>query len=103
MIKKKTIRAIKWGDHDELINAFIYLLDTYNEDKFDNGYKSCLEDMSIYAKRLTEAIAKEAERRGVKPKKKSYFLEQYEIEQIINDFFTDIINDYGKKTDNISD
>jgi len=97
MINKKIIKAIRKGDYGALIDSIEYLIETYDEDKFDDGYKSCISDLSVHAHRLAEVMYKEAERRGVKADKKGhYILEQDEVEQIINDFFTDIINDYGK-------
>ena len=97
MINKKTIKAIRKGDYGALIDSIEYLIETYDEDKFDDGYKSCISDLSVHAHRLAKVITEEAERRGVKSDKKGYYLlESDDVEQIINDFFTDITNDYGK-------
>jgi len=55
-ITKKTIKRIKAGHHDDLMNAIEFLMDSYDENKFDAGYKSCLDDMSVRAYRLVEYI-----------------------------------------------
>ena len=55
-ISKKTIRRIKAGFHDDLMDAIEFLIDTYEEDKFDAGYRSCMEDMSVMAYRLAEYL-----------------------------------------------
>lgn len=65
-ITKKTLKRIKAGYHDDLMEAIEFLLDSYNEDKFDQGYKSCLADMSVRAQRLSEYINEMAEKYGEK-------------------------------------
>ena len=55
-ITKKTIKRIKDGYHDDLMESIEFLIDTYNEDKFDAGYKSCMEDLSVRSYRLAEHI-----------------------------------------------
>ncbi len=57
-ITKKTIKRIKAGHHDDLMEAVEFLLDTYKEDKFDLGYRSCLDDLSVRSQRLAEYIQK---------------------------------------------
>jgi len=57
-ITKKTIKRIKEGFHDDLMDAIEFLIDSYDEDKFDNGYRSCLEDLSVRSYRLAEHIVK---------------------------------------------
>jgi hypothetical protein len=57
-ITKSDIRAIKWGDHDKLMESIEFLLDSYNEDSFDNGYKSCLSDLSVRSYNLAVTINK---------------------------------------------
>lgn len=55
-ITKKTIKRISKGFHDDLIEAIEFLIDTYNEDKFDAGYRSCMEDLSVRSYNLAESI-----------------------------------------------
>lgn len=56
LITKKKLKRISKGFHDDLMEGIEFLIDTYDEDKFDAGYKSCLEDMSVRAYRLAEHI-----------------------------------------------
>lgn len=55
-ITKKQLKKIKAGDSGELMRCIEFLIDSYEEDKFDNGYKSCIADMSVRSYRLAEAI-----------------------------------------------
>ncbi len=55
-ITKKAIKGIKKGHFDDLMDAIEYLLDSYDENKFNLGYKSCLSDMSVRAQRLARHI-----------------------------------------------
>jgi hypothetical protein len=57
-ITKETLKRIKEGDYSALIGAIEFLIDTYNEDKFDAGYTSALQDLSVRSYRLAEHIAK---------------------------------------------
>lgn len=55
-ITKKTIKRIKKGFHDDLMDSIEFLIDSFDEDKFDMGYKSCLSDLEIRSYRLAEYI-----------------------------------------------
>lgn len=66
MIDKKTLKGIKKGDYSALIGAIEFLLDSYNEDKFDQGYRSCLSDLSVRSQRLAEEILKTYKKEGIK-------------------------------------
>ena len=57
-ITKKDIKQIREGNHATLMDCLDFLLDSYNEDKWDLGYKACLSDMSVRAQRLSEYILK---------------------------------------------
>ena len=57
-ITKKDIDRIKEGYHDTLMEAIEFLIDTYDEDKFNDGYKSCLEDLAVRSYRLADYIVK---------------------------------------------
>jgi hypothetical protein len=57
-ITKKTLKRIKRGYHDDLMEAIEFLLDTYNEDKFEEGYKSRIQDEAVVSCQLAEHIAK---------------------------------------------
>jgi len=87
-ITKSDIKQIKEGNHDVLMDCLEFLLDTYEEDKFDLGYQSCLDDMRIHAARLAERISIEAKKRNVKSDKKGYYLlDDNEVTEIIDKFF----------------
>jgi len=86
-ITKADIRAIKWGDHDRLIDSIEFLLDCYEEDKFDNGYRSCLEDLSVRSYKLAEYIDSRAE----SP------LKVDELAKVIEDYFTKALEEDGEK------
>jgi hypothetical protein len=55
-ITKKTLKRIKEGYHGDLMEAIEFLLDTYNEDKWNGGYQSCFQDMAVRSQRLAEHI-----------------------------------------------
>jgi len=65
-ISKKTIKRIKAGYHDDLMEAIEFLIDSYDEDKFEDGYRSCLADMSVRSYRLAEHIVKKTTYGGIK-------------------------------------
>jgi hypothetical protein len=94
-ITKKQIRRIQEGNYSTLIECIEFLLDTYEEDKFDNGYKSCLSDMAVRSQRLAEYIAKMATEGGVIAKrgKEEYFtLDVDELAKVIEDYFESALN-----------
>ena len=92
-ITKKQLSKIRWGDHDELMKAIGDLLDYYHEDKFDNGYQSCLADLSVRSQLLAECITEEAKKKGCLAKKKYYLLEEDELALIIETYFRKAIVD----------
>jgi len=55
-INKKTLKKIKQGDMNALLGAIEDLHWLYNEQSFDDGYKSCLQDMAVRSYRLAERI-----------------------------------------------
>ena len=64
-ITKKTIKRIKAGYHDDLMEAIEFLIDSYDEDKADAGYRMALEDMAVRSYRLAEHILKQLTNHGV--------------------------------------
>lgn len=96
MITKKTIKKIRKGDYDSLINAIEFLLDTYDEDKWDLGYGAALADMNVRAYRLAEHIADEASKKGklgkdCKGESLYYFKDTDELAKVIEDYFTNAL------------
>ena len=81
-ITKKTINRISQGDQCEFMNAIEFLIDTYDEDKFDAGYKSCLGDMSVRSYRLAEHIIKDTSDRKSNIETLSAIIEAYFNEAI---------------------
>lgn len=57
-ITKKQVEAIRKGNHAVLMDCLDFLLDTYQEDKWDLGYQACLADMGVRSYRLAEYILK---------------------------------------------
>lgn len=95
MITKKNIKQIKEGNHAVLMDCLNYLLDTYEEDKFDLGYKSCLADMSVRSQRLAEYIGKKAKKQGKTGKDfdEVYFLDQDDLAKVIETYFNKALNE----------
>jgi len=92
-ITKKTIKRIKTGFHDDLIDAIEFLIDSYKEDRFDTGYRSCLDDLSVHSYRLAEHIHKVAEKKGaaatiVGDKDFIHVLDVDETAKVIEDYYT---------------
>lgn len=76
-ITKETIRRIKWGYHDDLMEAIEFLIDSYNEDKFDSGYKSCLEDLSVRSYKLAEYLHEKFDGRVIDTDETAKAIEEY--------------------------
>lgn len=83
-ITQKQINQIKKGNHAVLMDCLDFLLDSYNEDKYDLGYGACLSDLSVRSQRLAEYIAK----RINKP---------YKPDDVKTDELTRVIEDYYTK------
>lgn len=82
-ITKETIKRIKAGYYDDLIEAISFLIDTFNEDKYEAGYKSCLDDLSVRSYRLAEHIAKRIDK-PYKPKD----VKVDELAKVIENYYT---------------
>ena len=86
-ITKKDIKQIKEGNHAVLMECLDFLLDSYDEDKWDEGYQACLSDMGVRAQRLAEHIHTKAETNGHKDADGIPWLEQHELAKVIEDYF----------------
>ena len=91
-------RMVKWGDHDALMEAIELLLDTYQSRPFDNGYQSCLSDMSVRSQRLAEYVVKQAEKTGKLGKDSNnepmaYFNDADDLAKVIEDYFNKHLKD----------
>ena len=80
-ITKKQIKLIKEGYHDVLMDCLDFLLDSYDENKFDSGYRSCMEDMSVRSERLAEYIMEHPKQTFSKG----------ELAKIIEEYFTEAL------------
>jgi hypothetical protein len=87
-ITKSDIKNIKAGSHDTLIDAIEFLIDSYDEDKFEAGYKCRIEDEAVVAYKLAEEIMKFSS--GRTPKK-PFSLDN--LTKVIDDYFTNALKD----------
>jgi len=97
-ITNKEIKEIEKGNHAILMDCLDFLLDSYEENKFDLGYKSCLSDMGVYANRLAEELHKKAQNYGKRAfnNGEEYFtLEEEEITEFIEQYFNNLIKTYN--------
>lgn len=81
-ITAKRLKKIKKGNMTELLKCIEDLHWLFNEKSFDDGYKSCLMDMSVRSQRLAEQIMAECflKRRPEKPfnlENLAKFIEEY--------------------------
>jgi hypothetical protein len=94
-ITNKTIKRIKRGFYDELIQAIEFLIDSFDEDKFDAGYKSCMEDLSVRSYHLAEVISstKEGVSKGKDNKGRAlyYFETTDDLAKVIEEYFTNAL------------
>lgn len=91
-ISKKTLKRIKKGFYDDLMEAIGFLIDTYNEDKFEAGYESCMQDMAVRSYQLSEHINKMAEKYGDKGSDGIPTLTIDETAKAIEDYFNEALN-----------
>jgi hypothetical protein len=85
-ITKKQIKQIQHGNHAVLMECLEFLLDSYEEDKYELGYGSCVADLSVHAKKLIDAIWKlSSERSPDKP------FNRPNLAKVIEDYFNTII------------
>lgn len=88
-ISKKTIKRISEGYHDDLMESIEFLIDTYNEDKFNAGYASCMEDMSVRSYRLAEYI----QDKYTSYQDKMYEMDTDECAKLIEEYFTNALKE----------
>ena len=55
-IKKKTAQRIKEGYWDDLMMTIEEGFDLYNLDEFNRGYNACVDDLDVFARRLSSKI-----------------------------------------------
>lgn len=86
---KKALRKIVDGDHDALMEAIEFLIDSKGDNNYDEGYHSCIEDLEVYSFRLAEKIIKKAGDIGDRDEKGYYLMDDDELKKIIKEFFND--------------
>ena len=95
-ITKKTIKRIKAGYHDDLMEAIEFLIDSYDEDKYEAGYKCRIDDEAVVAYRLAEHILnclKEKTLTVVVDKKGNgnIVLESDDLAKVIEEYYTEAL------------
>ena len=97
-ITKKDIKAIRGGNHAKLMECLDFLLDFYEEDKYDLGYGACLSDMSVRSQRLAEYILDKVIELGKLEKISKdgstiyVFNDKEMLSAIIEDYFNEALN-----------
>ncbi len=91
-ITKKDIKAIRGGNHAKLMECLDFLLDSYEEDKYDLGYGACLADMSVRAQRLAEYIVDMATKYGNRGNDEINYLTVEQTAKAIEDYFNEALN-----------
>lgn len=99
-ITKKQIKEIREGYHDTLMECLEFLLDTYQEDKWELGYNACIADIGVHSSELAHYIVTKVVEIGetVKQLNKGsrdtiYVLDdEKQLKQIINEYFNKLIN-----------
>lgn len=92
-ITKKDIKAIRGGNHAKLMECLDFLLDSYEEDKYDLGYGACLADMSVRAHNLAGYIIKNTTIGGkpVVPEDHEQFAQE-QLSRLIDIYFNEALN-----------
>jgi hypothetical protein len=88
----KLFKETEKGRHDSMMEGIELLIDTKAETAFDEGYKSCLSDMSVRAERLAEYLENEAVKRGTMEKGIHFSVPQAGIAHMIEEYFNDALN-----------
>ncbi len=92
-ITKKTIKRIKAGHHDDLMEAIELLIDSYRENKVDLGYRMALDDMSVRSYRLAEHILDSTTLGGLKALNDAFEPDALDkLAKVIDDYFYNALN-----------
>jgi hydrogenase maturation factor HypF (carbamoyltransferase family) len=98
-ITKSDIKKIKAGSHDTLIDAIEFLIDSYDEDKFEAGYKCRIEDEAIVAHKLADTIGAYYQKNGLtvtldkKSTKGNIVLDTDDLAKVIEKYYTNALKD----------
>lgn len=91
-ITKKHLKQIREGNHATLMDCLDFLLDSYEEDKYDLGYGACLSDMSVRAYKLAEYIGDMATKYGNRGNDEINYLTVEQTAKAIEDYFNEALN-----------
>jgi len=91
-ITKKHLKKIRNGNHATLMDCLDFLLDSYEEDKYDLGYGACLADMSVRSQRLAEYIVDMATKYGNRGNDEINYLTVEQTAKAIEDYFNEALN-----------
>jgi hypothetical protein len=95
-ITKKVLKRIKEGYHDDLMDAIEFLIDSYDDDRFEAGYKCRIGDEAVVGYRLAEYIHEQSDKQGKLGKDKNgepiSYMELDETAQCIEDYFNNALN-----------
>ncbi len=89
---KKQLKQIRKGNRDALLELIDYALDEYNEDAYENGYKSFQADAEVHAQRMAGEIHQYAKNNGEQCKDKIdfYLLDIDETAKVINEYLQNL-------------
>lgn len=88
-ITEKHIKQIKHGNHAILMDCLDFLLDSYDDDKWSSGYKSCMDDLSVRSQRLAGVILESTTIAGLKALTNEFEVDAEEkLAKVIENYFT---------------
>lgn len=91
-ITKKQVKQIREGNHAVLMECLDFLLDSYEEDKWDLGYKACLSDLSVRSQKLAEYIIEHTIIGSKKAQKDDFSLTVVgDLAKVIEDYYTNAL------------
>ena len=86
-LKKDTVRRLKRGCSQTFLDLVEEAYDLLNEDKFDSGYRSCMDDMAVRSYRLAEHLRKKE-----LDQINGRFKDVDDLAKVIEDYFTEALN-----------
>ena len=85
-LKKDTVRRLKRGCSQTFLDLVEEAYDLLNEDKFDSGYRSCMDDMAARSYRLAEHLRKKE-----LDQINGRFKDVDDLAKVIEDYFTEAL------------
>jgi hypothetical protein len=87
----KLFKATEKGNHDSMMEAIELLIDTKGERAWEGGYKSCLDDMSVRAYRLSKYIVKRGREMGEITTEPHHYFKDDDLAMVIEEYFNDAL------------